>query len=555
MADSTPENIGLQGYLRPLRSRWWIVLLIAVLAEGFTYQYFSGKPTTYVASTALLLQPPASSSGDDPERAAREQAVIIGTRKIARRVAQELRTPGGLPGVVAAAPSEGTNFLTLTARSSNPRSAVDLVNAYARVYIRYSGEAARAAARKARLAAERQLRAIPNIARNRESRSQLQASIQNLTLQESGAESSAEQVEPAVAAQSVKASPARNAIFALALGALLGLGIVYGLEHLDRRLKRLEEIDELFDRPVLVAVPGAPRAAKASSTQLKLEPPMTEAFRTLRTNLQLPGVSSGGDLVAPPRTILVASALSGEGKSTVARNLALAYYEAGLRVVLVDADLRRSTLAENFGIAAEPGLAEVLHGAPLGQALHVVWQTAPDRAQRAASSGLAAGLPAATLGARAEHKPRSGPLSALRRPPQPRVASPPAASTPDANSSNGVADGSLMSVLTSGRVPSDPAALLASGPFAAVLRDLEADHDIVVVDTAPLLPVSDAVPLLSAVDGVLIVSRIGATTRHAAGQLSDLLARIPNVNVLGVVANDVREEPGYGSGGYGYGDP
>lgn len=555
MADSTPETLDLRSYLRPLRSRWWIVLLIAVVVEGVTYQYFSKKPASYVATTALLLQPAASAAGADPDRAAREQAVIIGTREIARRVGRELGVSRGLPGVVTAAPAEGTNFLTLTARSSEPSSAVALVNAYAKVYIRYSAEAAGAVASRARRVAQRQLEALPDNARNREARSQLETSIQSLTLQESAAESTARQIEPAVAAQAVRASPARNAIFALALGALLGMGIVYGLEHLDRRLRRLEEIDGLFDRPVLVAIPGAPRAAKASMVQLKLEPPLTEAFRTLRTTLQLPAADSAGRLAAPPRTILVASAIAGEGKSTIARNLALAYYDAGLRVALVDADLRRSTLTKDFRLEPEPGLAEVLHGAPLVQALRVVWRAAPDRATQAASRAVADELHAQVVGGSAERRPRSGLLSGLRRQPELQLAPAPAVQTPDANSSSsGVADGPLLSVLTSGREPSDPAALLTTGAFAAVLRDLEAGHDVVIVDTVPLLPVSDAVPLLAAVDGVLIVSRLHTTTRQAAAQLSDLLARVPNVNVLGIVANDVREQAGYGSGGYGHGD-
>lgn len=559
MTDSSTETLDLRGYLRPLRSRWWIVVLIAVAAEGFTYQYFAGKPPRYAASTTLLLQPDAATvaSGGDPGDAVREQAVIIGTRAIARLVAEELgtaRDPNGLPGVVTAEPSKGTNFLQLTSSSSNPRSAVELVNAYARVYISYSGDAGRMQARRAGIAAKRRLEQVPDTPANRSRRLQLEARIQSLGVQENANPFQAQQIEPALTAKSISSSPGRSAVFALVLGALLGIGLAYALEHLDRRLKRLEEIAELYDSPVLVAVPGAPRAAKASRLELKLEPPLTEVFRTLRTTLQLRATSSAGGVGARPRTLLVTSAISGEGKSTVARSLALAYYEAGLRVALVDADLRRPTLADNFDLDPEPGLADVLRGRPLADALRCVWRTPHDGAGRTATTEMAGEIQREAVGASAEPRPRSGlPLPGQRRPPS-EGGDVAAVSGLDGGSGNGLANEPGLSVLTSGRTPRDPAALLAGGPVEGVLRDLETTHDIVIVDTSPLLPVSDAAPLLAAVDGVLIVSRLGVTTRHAVEQLTGLLARVPNVNVLGVVANDVREQAGYGYGGYGYGE-
>jgi Mrp family chromosome partitioning ATPase len=73
------------------------------------------------------------------------------------------------------------------------------------------------------------------------------------------------------------------------------------------------------------------------------------------------------------------------------------------------------------------------------------------------------------------------------------------------------------------------------------------------LDSSPLLPVSDAVPLLGVVDGVLIVCRMGTTTRHAVKQLKEILSRVPNANVLGVIANDVKLQQASGYGGYGLG--
>jgi Mrp family chromosome partitioning ATPase len=94
--------------------------------------------------------------------------------------------------------------------------------------------------------------------------------------------------------------------------------------------------------------------------------------------------------------------------------------------------------------------------------------------------------------------------------------------------------------------------VLAAGKMRQVLGHLTGQFDIVLVDTPPLLAVSDAIPLLAYADGVILVTRVGLTER-ASGQRAMASARLDSsVNVLGVVANDVTQQLGYGYG-YGYG--
>jgi Mrp family chromosome partitioning ATPase len=87
-----------------------------------------------------------------------------------------------------------------------------------------------------------------------------------------------------------------------------------------------------------------------------------------------------------------------------------------------------------------------------------------------------------------------------------------------------------------------------------VLDELRKTHDVVLIDSSPLLPVSDALPLLPEVEGVLVTTRLGLTTKSAARQLCDVIGRVHGTNLLGVVANDVRASEGlarygpYGSG-------
>jgi Mrp family chromosome partitioning ATPase len=88
----------------------------------------------------------------------------------------------------------------------------------------------------------------------------------------------------------------------------------------------------------------------------------------------------------------------------------------------------------------------------------------------------------------------------------------------------------------------------------SILSTLADDFDVVLIDTSPLLAVTDAVPLLSAADGVLLVSRMGVTTSDAADEVVNQIRRIPGANLLGIVANDVRgRDAGMKRYSYAYG--
>ena len=101
------------------------------------------------------------------------------------------------------------------------------------------------------------------------------------------------------------------------------------------------------------------------------------------------------------------------------------------------------------------------------------------------------------------------------------------------------ADHASFDLITAGSPPPNPHELIESKRMAELLEELSSDYDLVVIDTPPLLSVSDAIPLIGRVDGVLIVSRLGATTSDAARRLASELKGL-NAPVLGVVANGLR---------------
>ena len=147
----------------------------------------------------------------------------------------------------------------------------------------------------------------------------------------------------------------------LALGLLVGLAVGVGAavlrETLDTSIKGAEDVQSSLDLPTLGMIAYDPGAAKRPLI-VHVDPQSTrsEAFRQLRTNLQFV------DIDHKPRSIVVTSSVPQEGKSTTTCNLALALTQAGLKVILVEADLRRPRLAEYLGLEGAVGLTDALVG-------------------------------------------------------------------------------------------------------------------------------------------------------------------------------------------------
>jgi Mrp family chromosome partitioning ATPase len=310
--------------------------------------------------------------------------------------------------------------------------------------------------------------------------------------------------------------PKRDAAFAFAIALGLGLALTLALERFDRRITKLEEVDDAYGVPLLAVIPHTATPVNLQEGAAAVPLALREPFRSLRTNLQLAGLEK------PIRLVAVASAIAGEGKSTVVTNLALTYREFGLRVVIVEADLRRPSLGASWGINSLPGLTGVLAGAcELDEALVEVEVDAPD-------------------------VELVGRLRGEAEPPEPR--------TPAATA----AGPAKLALLPSGPTPPNPQAVLGADSMFQVLDELAERFDVVLIDTPPLLAVSDAIPLLSHCDGVILVTRVGVTERPAAARAVAAARLDPVVRLLGVVANDVARQPGssysYGYGyGYGYG--
>ncbi len=149
------------------------------------------------------------------------------------------------------------------------------------------------------------------------------------------------------------------------VGLLLGLAGAFFLEYLDQTVKSSADIERVLGIPVLGAIPYDPKLAPRSGgrrgslvtiNHLDPDEPAVESYRALRTNVTFVGAEK------PLQFIAVTSPGPREGKSTTAINLALTLAQSGRPTILVDGDLRRSTIHRAFGLAQEPGLTDILVG-------------------------------------------------------------------------------------------------------------------------------------------------------------------------------------------------
>ncbi len=173
----------------------------------------------------------------------------------------------------------------------------------------------------------------------------------------------------------------RNLSFAFMLGLTSGVGLAFLLEGLDNTVRTTEQAQMISGLPPLGMIPLGSRTAREGATakrlviatskeavelitQVRPQSQMAESYRALRTSLLL------SSLGAPPKVIMITSALPQEGKTTTSINCAVVLAQKGIRVLLIDADLRRPSIHKTLGMGPRSGLSNVLTGsATLEQAI------------------------------------------------------------------------------------------------------------------------------------------------------------------------------------------
>lgn len=389
--EEAPE-LELRDYLRILRRRKWTILLVTLLVLGGAVGASLAQTPVYQGRADVLLQPrsteslfdPNTGQRNDPARAVQTEIQVLTSRPVRELVRKEL---GSAPKVTAT-PVGQTDVIQVKAESTDPERSADVANAYARAYIDFR----RTQAVDDLLAAAEQIQAKitdlqqrldalpegPATPRGATSTTNLEVTserdsllaqqalfrqkLDQLQVDASLKSGGAQLVTPAVAPTSpIRPTPERNAVVALTVGLMLGVGLAFLREYLDDSLTAKEDVERAVPGvPVLALVPalGAWKDKKWSLVASLTDPnsPAAEAYRTLRTSVQFLGLDE------PLKTLQVTSPLASEGKSTTIANLAVALAGAGQRVIIVDCDLRRPRIHQFFGLNNEVGLTSALVG-------------------------------------------------------------------------------------------------------------------------------------------------------------------------------------------------
>jgi succinoglycan biosynthesis transport protein ExoP len=494
----------LERTLRVVRRRAPLIVLCLVIAGGATFAFSKHQTKKYTATATLLFNNdqlgqqvaglPVVSGNPQTQQESNVKLVQLGD--MAARTAARLDhglTTDKVRGSLSIANEGNSTAVNVTATSTSPRLAADLANTYSDQFVDEQQTTNQKYFSSALALVNKQVAALT---------AQERAGVQGLALQNRAQslailaklKSSNVKVAQRASIPAAPSSPkiARNTILGAMLGLVLGIGLAVLFERFDRRIKDPADLEAIYGLPLVGVVPKSSvlSRGKTNSGEPQWALPLgeAEAFRMIRAHLRY--FSVDGDM----RTLLVVSAAPGEGKTTVARHLAVAAATMGGRVLVMEVDLRRPTMAERMGLQPGPGLLDVLIGAiPMAEGIQSI-----------------------------DLEPMG---------------------------SGGELGGPQLDVLVAGATPPpNPGGLIESQAMQAILEQAKSTYDVVIIDTPALTAVSDAFPLLTLADGIIVVGRAGLNA-DVAKQLHETLSGV-YAPLLGVVANGFKAR---GTSPYGYG--
>ncbi len=335
-----------------------------------------------------------------------------------------------------------------------------------------------------------------------------------------------------------------NLMIGFLIGSIIGSIMAFVIESLDTSIRTPKDLQRVTDLSVLGTIPKfkanvngnldhIPRDQRPSSAEVNQlitlydgNSRAAEAFRLLRTNLQF----ESGDFRS--NIIMVTSPQPGEGKSTTAINLAITTAQLGYQTLLIDADLRQPVLHRVFNQERQPGLSDILQSEAFQQLERDQFSLQKKRHRDDSQSNalqtignILDGLFSSNSGA--TQQPNSERLSALEAEIERHILRLEAIEH--------------LSLLTSGAPVDNSSAMLGSRLMRVLLSLVKSKYDIVFIDSAPVLVVSDTAILGPQVDGVLVVCTSGRTNQRAVAQALALLEK-GSTKILGLVLNKCLEE-------------
>lgn len=516
-------EIDLRQVWRGARRWWWILALVPAVFGSLAFAYTARQQPMYEASAKLFVNPSGTGQLDyntilSAERLTKTYQRLVKDREVLTAAVAANPDLGltveQLDRIVTATAESNTQLLIVTAADTDPVRAAAVANGVAEAFAAYvkerstssggqsleqleqafSGVDKQIADTTAQIAA---LQSGPNAADPATATriAALQASLDTLrptyaSLLASMADAKAraavtvDQVTLSGAAYPPDGPYAPNRTVNVLLGIIFGLivagGAVALLDYLDNTVKATTDFAQVSGAPLLSTVMSVPNVTSGAKQLFVLEQPKSaaaESIRLLRTNVEF---ASAASEIA---TIGITSAHPGEGKSTIASNLAITLAQAGFVTALIDADLRRPSQHRIFGESNDRGISSLL--------------TYPDKPWSWAARETA--VPNLTM-------------------------------------------------IPSGPLPPNPADLLSLDRLRNLLTELRQTFDVIVIDTPPVLAVSDPLIVAAHVDGMIVVA-LGGKTRLDALKRAAATLHAGAIRIVGVVVN---QQSGKAEGGYYY---
>jgi Mrp family chromosome partitioning ATPase/capsular polysaccharide biosynthesis protein len=521
------ETAELADYIRVIRERAWVIAVAVVVVVAAAAGVSLAQTPQYRATASLLYQKSNLDQAlfgsqvfvnPNQDREVRTGADLAKMEPIVGAVAQQVGSDISveqLRRMITVKPQTNSNVVGIEAVSTSPDQAAQVANAFVEQFVVFRQQNDRAAVAGARELVKQQLDSLSLADSASEYGLMLKEKYESLRILESMQTGGFTIVErAAVPATAFAPQPVRNSILGLVVGLVLGVGIAFLLDYLDRRIKDEKSLEHELGAPVLASIPavggrwlggGRGKARFDAAIGFHKHPSLIEPFRTLRSSLQY------FDVDTDKHVYLVTSGLPREGKTTTTINLALSLAVSGKRVIVVEADLRRPMVNEYLGLESSLGLSSIL----------------------ARTEGTSDFLQLV----------RADDFMPVR----------------NGDSGEARARKSLQRnvyILPSGPVPPNPAELLSSRRMGKLVEELAGMADYVLIDTPPLLLVSDALVLGQHVNGVILTIRLNSTTRDEVREMRSTFERA-GIRVVGAVAGGAKRSPAYyrkRGYGYGYGD-
>ena len=460
------ETQGVIRYLDTIRERWPLIVAMTVIAVFAALIYVETAHKVYRAEADVLVTPISGgesadaglgliTESNDPTQTVSTAAKLIATPAVAEATRERLRLSGtaqSLLSDVSVEPIANSSLVAVQASRSSASEAARVANAFANLAVELETKQLHATIAAQLPSLERQLLSLP--VAERTGAGTLGARIATLQALAAGPNPTL-RVSSGATLPTSPASPRKKlALIAGLLGGLIiGLGLAFASQALDPRLRREEQLRDLFHLPLLTQIPRVDSSrGEGPLVPSRLTPAATEAYRTLRATV----AATVGEM---HQSVLITGSSAGEGKSTAAINYAAALAMTGRRVLLIEGDLRRPTLARALGIG------------PVVAGVGAVLVNQVSMADAVVTSDL----------------------------------------------------GENLGLLLVERTSVPLADRLSLPTARKLVEEAEGLADYVVIDSPPITEVIDALPLAQEVDAVLIVARIGASSLKRLASLGEIL--------------------------------